>query len=112
MTPRKSKKARRSRRAFTIRIRLLRFLGLLDAELGSAFLRLFRVKLLVLLLDAVSQDDAGDEQAALYSTSNAANMSSMVIGEASGVAIAETTMSTTYTVRQLPRSFLYGRCRR
>ena len=43
-----------------------------------------------------------------YSTSNAANMSSMVIGEASGVAIAETTMSTTYTVRQLPRSFLYG----
>ena len=31
-------------------------------------------------------------------------MSSMVTGEASGVAIAEMTMSATYTVRHAPRS--------
>ena len=43
-----------------------------------------------------------------YSTSSAANMSSMVTGEASGVTIAEMTMSATYTVRHAPRSFLYG----
>ena len=36
----------------------------------------------------------------------AANISSMVTGEASGVTTAQMTMSTTYTVRQLPRNFL------
>ena len=38
----------------------------------------------------------------------AANSKSMVTGDASGVIMAEMIISTTYTTRQLPRSFLYG----
>ena len=43
-----------------------------------------------------------------YMATIAANSNSMVTGDASGVTMAEMTMSATYTVRQLPRSFLYG----